>query len=157
MNHMRQVAKMLGVELNDEFILLDSDLDLETIGKYRITSKGLEFYNEWEYKWIPESGLRLKHLLRGRYRIGEVLWQPKDNEIYYIPVIHNGEPQWTMSTWCKEDLCEAKARYKAGIVCRTEVEAKVKAKMMLDALRENNYTSSMPNEIVKEATRKEEI
>ena len=73
MNHMEEVAHMLGLELNENFhVKLDPDVTLES--DYRFTEKGLmryhKIYEEWEYA-IYDTFL---HLLDGKY---EVIKLPK--------------------------------------------------------------------------------
>ena len=73
MNHMKDVAEMLGLELNENFhVKLDPNVTLES--DYRFTEKGLmryhKIYEEWEYA-IYDTFL---HLLDGKY---EVIKLPK--------------------------------------------------------------------------------
>lgn len=73
MNHMEEVAHMLGLELNENFhVKLDPNVTLES--DYRFTEKGLmryhKIYEEWEYA-IYDTFL---HLLDGKY---EVIKLPK--------------------------------------------------------------------------------
>ena len=68
MNHMAEVAHMLGLELNENFhVKLDPDVTLES--DYRFTEKGLLRYHkileEWEYA-IYDTFL---HLLDGKYEV----------------------------------------------------------------------------------------
>ena len=68
MNHMAEVAHMLGLELNENFhVKLDPDVTLES--DYRFTEKGLmryhKIYEEWEYA-IYDTFL---HLLDGKYEV----------------------------------------------------------------------------------------
>ena len=68
MNHMEEVAHMLGLELNENFhVKLDPDVTLES--DYRFTEKGLmryhKIYEEWEYA-IYDTFL---HLLDGKYEV----------------------------------------------------------------------------------------
>ena len=68
MNHMVEVAHMLGLELNENFhVKLDPDVTLES--DYRFTEKGLmryhKIYEEWEYA-IYDTFL---HLLDGKYEV----------------------------------------------------------------------------------------
>ena len=58
MNYMKEVAKMLGVELGEEF-----RIDCAR-AKHRITERGLEFFSEVNDAWLLDS-LMLKNLLCG--------------------------------------------------------------------------------------------
>ena len=71
MNHMTEVAHMLGLELNENFhVKLDPDVTLES--DYRFTEKGLLRYHkileEWEYA-IYDTFL---HLLDGKYEVVKI-------------------------------------------------------------------------------------
>lgn len=74
MNYMKQVAEMLGVELNERF-------KLEDCYDHKITEGGLYFVNNigiWE-----QSGL-LQEILKGKYTIIKKPWKPKKNEWYFF-------------------------------------------------------------------------
>lgn len=71
MNHMEEVAHMLGLELNENFyVKLDPKVTLES--DYRFTEKGLmryhKIYEEWEYA-IYDTFL---HLLDGKYEVVKI-------------------------------------------------------------------------------------
>ena len=56
-NYMKQVAEMLGVELNEEFKLRYKDGEIGKV-KYKITTKlGLQYYNKLYKQWISSVGL----------------------------------------------------------------------------------------------------
>ena len=63
MNYMEQVAKMLGVELEEEFKLNDSDNY-----KYKITKDGMFMYSEFASDWFS-ANLILLGVLIGKYEI----------------------------------------------------------------------------------------
>lgn len=71
MNHMKEVAHMLGLELYENFhVKLDPKVTLES--DYRFTEKGLlryhKIYEEWEYA-IYDTFL---HLLDGKYEVVKI-------------------------------------------------------------------------------------
>lgn len=71
MNHMEEVAHMLGLELNENFhVKLDPKVTLES--DYRFTEKGLmryhKIYEEWEYA-IYDTFF---HLLDGKYEVVKI-------------------------------------------------------------------------------------
>lgn len=56
-NYMKQVAEMLGVELNEEFNLRYKDGEIDKV-KYKITTKfGLQYYNRLYKQWFSSVGL----------------------------------------------------------------------------------------------------
>lgn len=76
-NYMQDVARMLGVELEEEFKLNGRET------KYKITENGLYFYEP--DGWWQCSNVLLPRILRGNVEIVKLPWQPKDGEHYYFP------------------------------------------------------------------------
>ena len=76
-NYMADVAKMLGVELEEEF-KLDG---IET--KYKFTENGLYFYAP--DGWWQCSNVMLPRILRGNVEIVKLPWKPKKGDAYYYP------------------------------------------------------------------------
>ena len=76
-NYMQDVARMLGVELGEEFKLDGTER------KYKFTENGLYFYapDGW---WQCPSVL-LPRILRGNVEIVKLPWQPKVGDVYYRP------------------------------------------------------------------------
>lgn len=76
MNYMENVAKMLGVELNEEFKIGNFPL------LYKFTEQGLFFKDnkKWEYAYDT-----LDDLLIGDVEIVRLPWQPKKGDKYYRP------------------------------------------------------------------------
>lgn len=58
MNHMKEVAQMLGVELGEEFKIKNSSF------KYKITERGLEHFDSYDNRWYLGTPT-LTELLRG--------------------------------------------------------------------------------------------
>ena len=73
---MENVAKMLGVELEEEFKIDSSD----TI--YRFFKNGLCF--QCDGAWLPAE-YQFFDLIKGDSKIVKLPWQPKHNETYYRP------------------------------------------------------------------------
>lgn len=90
MNYMKQIAQMLGVELDEEFYLEDV-----TDGGYYITydndktvfklsnSGILRKDKHTVSSWIDVTHNYLPELFTGRYTIVKKPWRPKDGEEYY--------------------------------------------------------------------------
>lgn len=75
-NYMQDVARMLGVELEEEFKIGSSD----TIFKFY--KNGLCF--QCGGAWLRADNI-LIDLIKGDSKILKLPWQPKHNEIYYRP------------------------------------------------------------------------
>lgn len=78
-NYMADVARMLGVELEEEFHLKDSSVF------YKIVNKGL--YYKFNTTWYPSSNDLFVKLIMGEVEIVKLPWQPKKGERYYTPSI----------------------------------------------------------------------
>ena len=77
-NHMAEVAKMLGVELGEEFEI-DYGGD-STIVNAKVTDTGFRIIN---LNNLEFSGLVLNLLLSGQLEIKRKSWKPKYNQCYY--------------------------------------------------------------------------
>ena len=75
-NYMADVARMLGVELGQEFKIKDDHYI------YKLIEDGLVQESDGN-QWLT-TAILLK-LLRGNVEIVKVPWQPKDGERYYFP------------------------------------------------------------------------
>lgn len=76
-NYMADVARMLGVELEEEFHLKDSSVF------YKIVNKGL--YYKFNTTWYPSSNDLFVKLMTGEKEIIKLPWQAKTNEAYHRP------------------------------------------------------------------------
>lgn len=75
-NYMQDVAKMLGVELEEKFKIDSSDKI------YRFFKNGLCF--QCDGAWLPAE-YQFFDLIKGKCKIIKLPWQPKHNETYYRP------------------------------------------------------------------------
>lgn len=77
-NYMADVAKMLGVELEEEFKIDGSNLI------YKFFENGLYF--RCIEGWLPAKHQFLD-LIKGECKIIKLPWQPKVGDVYYRPVL----------------------------------------------------------------------
>lgn len=108
-NHMNEVAALLGVELDEEFII-------EDYGTYVLTWKGLV------RKDGVVQGLILTFLLTGELKIRRKPWKPIKGEIYYYVT----EEGLALSEDWADDNIDL-MRYKLGNCYRTIADAEVNA------------------------------
>ena len=132
-NHMEEVAKLLGVELEEVFKVTDDDSG-KYHNYYRFTEKkGIEV-SEDNVKWEADTAgtLVLKWLLIGVARIIKLPWKPSRHDTYYMPSVTSIDKYiklfWTGS---KND----EDSYQQGLVLRTKKEAVELAEEMLDVAR----------------------
>ena len=113
-NYMQEVARMLGVELGEEFKIK------ETLTKsvYKLTTSGLLGKcgdNDWKHE-----NFAMIALLIGEYHIIKLPWQPKKGEKYYYPGDNFQEVY--ADNW--EGFATDFAFKEAGMVFRTIQECK---------------------------------
>ena len=115
MNHMPEVAKMLGVELGEIF---EIQIDENKTFQFRFTESGFQCFNGkmWDEDTIAVACLNL--LLVGKYTIKRKPWKPKEGEFYYI-VATNGSIR--VEKWWAETI--DMNYYKISNCYRTSEEA----------------------------------
>lgn len=133
-NYMREIAGLLGVELGESFKIVD-DNSGKYHNYYRFTEeKGIEVSDDnadWE---MAIAGV-LKWLLMGDARIIKLPWKPQEDEKYYVPFIATKPiDMYDEHYWENDDVDIA--RYRMGLVCKTEEEAVAMTKKMLTAVQE---------------------
>ena len=133
MNYYKQVAEMLGVELNEEFSLKHEDGELLS-KKYRISPISglmLKIGDEWhQSSYIGE-------IISGNLTIVKLPWKPKEDEFYYYYSPYCGmtyQERW-MNT--SSDYC----MWKIGNCFRTREEASKKGKEIMEPI-EKEYRES---------------
>lgn len=129
-NHMEEVAKLLGVELEEEFRIEGTHVDYI----YKISEKGL-FLRCSGRDWWEEVPDTLVQMLAGMTRIIKLPWKPQKGEKYYIPCI-GAQPEYMYSVnhWDNDDI--DKKYYSMGLVCKTKEEAIALTEKMLEAINE---------------------
>ena len=83
-NLMPEIAKLLGVELGEEFIIENKDrketVVLAADGFHAIQPNNVVG---------PDHGKLLSKVLQGLYEVKKIPWEPKKDERYYIPSVSN--------------------------------------------------------------------
>lgn len=111
-NLWEMIAKSRGLELGEEFLYSRNNSKY----KYRISERGLEYYNEITYRWFY-SNCSIE-FIRGDGVIEKLPFRPKRTEVYYT-IIHNTA---TVSYHWGDTPADYE-RLIAGIVFRTREEA----------------------------------
>ena len=132
-NKMAEVAKLLGVELNEVFFVKGCS------GCYTYYSKTYLKFTESGLKdsvnrtsWHSAAAWVWKSLITGALKINKLPWKPSRDDAYYMPSVTSISKYiklfWTGS---KND----EDSYQQGLVFRTEKEAVELAEEMLDVAR----------------------
>lgn len=92
-NLMPEVAKLLGVELEEEFNIVESNIYVDCmLVRYMLNTKGLFYYSEAQKSWQSAADFILLNLLTGKKTIKKLPWKPKANEDYfYVGWLYDGE------------------------------------------------------------------
>ena len=130
MNYYKQFAEMLGLELEQEFILVKPNGTKVDNDLYKISEDGLFYKKRKDGVWFPEPSTTLSSLLQGLCKVVTKPWKPK-----------YGEQYWSYSTKINGTCCnmfweniEDYAMWKSGNCFRTEEEAKTKGKEIMEKL-----------------------
>lgn len=133
-NHMAEVAKMLGVELDEVFLFKGRSGCYTYYPKthLKFTENGLkESVNRTS--WHSAPAWVWKGLITGALKITKLPWKPSCDDAYYMPsTISIGKYIklfWTGSE-SDEDF------YQQGLICRTKEEAIELAEEMLDVAKD---------------------
>ena len=119
MNYMKQIAKMLGVELGDRFKVTRRDTVLSS--EFYITDNGL--YEQIRNQSPMLNSPILKDLLIGERKMIKLPWKPKNGEAYYYIDTDDKVTYETFDSSVVFDL----ALYKLGKLYRTREEAEAHA------------------------------
>ena len=110
---MQDVAKLLGIELEEEFMVTEDD------SVYKLTKDGLEYKSD-DGNWYYANDVFL-NLLDGTIEIVKLPWQPKRGEEYYYPGCNFNRVYST--NW--ENTVTDFAFKEAGMLFRTREECEV--------------------------------
>lgn len=128
-NYMKYIANLFGLELGEKFKLLYPNGD-EREEEYIITESGGLKRTDSGFFDCTDT---LMCMLKGCYDIKKLPWKPEYDEMYYFPDISAGIPAAGEDDW-GENAVDYN-RYEAGMVCKTEVEARKKSEKMLAVLK----------------------
>ena len=114
-NYMAEVAKMLGVKLEEIF---EIEINEYKSFQFRFTEGGFQGFNGKTWTTDTISLSYLNSLLTGKYTIKRKPWKPKDDEEYWLV---NQCGDIISLNWIDNFLCIT--NYKIGNCYRTKEEA----------------------------------
>lgn len=113
------IAKMLGVELGEEFKVKG----YEEMTFSLIYSGLIIVYDDYpEMEWTSVNTI-FDELLVGRLEIIKLPWKPKKDEVFYTFGIHATEDKWVVVSCKWWDNVKNLALYKIGWIYRSQAEA----------------------------------
>lgn len=129
-NLMTEIAKMLGVEITERFIIENADRK-ETVV---LTMDGLHVIRSNDILW-PENGKLLSKVLQGLYEVKKLPWEPKKGDKYYYPAPFYNRVQAT----CWEGKTMDYALKSLGMVYHTKEEAEAHFASDYEKLTNKNW------------------
>ena len=131
MNYYKQFAEMLGLELEQEFILTDSDGKRKDVYTYKITEDGVLYKSPTFVNWSVNSLGTVGKLLNGDVKAVPKPWKPKEGDIYwYYSICWNKEK---FSHW--EGGIIDLLLWKAGNCFNNNEEAETKGKEIMEQIK----------------------
>ena len=131
MNYYKQFAEMLGLELEQEFVLTDADGNRKNKYTYKFTEDGVLYKSPTFTNWSINSLGTIGSLLNGDVKAVPKPWKPKKGDAYwrYQPQVGNA----SLSAWLDDgiDFC----RWKVGNCFRTKEEAETKGKEIMEQIQ----------------------
>ena len=128
MNYYKQIAEMLDLELEQEFVITDLDGKRKDTITYKFTEDGI---------FSKANGLSVKVtlildlLLTGKYKAVPKPWKPKYGEQYWSYSIKNNQACFRLFGNYVEDY----AIWKSGNCFRTKEEAETKGKEIMEQIQ----------------------
>ena len=114
-NYMQDVARMLGVELEEEFELNESN------AIYKLSQYG--FFFKCGDSWMRVSDYLLIDIIKGVHTIKKLLWKPKVGDVYYRPRDYHAAFSEAVTDFWRDTVNDF-ALKEAGMIFRTEEECK---------------------------------
>lgn len=93
-NHMADVAKMLGLELGEEF-----KINLCPNELFKFDMNGILAQEQGEASWRSANHGMLQELVYGSFEIVKLPWKPKKGEDYYTFSSSDGSWRVTQQHW----------------------------------------------------------
>lgn len=126
-NYMKGVAKLLGLELREEFRIEKCQ------GLFRFTEDGLQRVLDSSATWTFAEHSILRELLSGKVTVVKFPWKPAKMETYYVPCVSE-VCRCDHFTWFDDSNDHFRLRH--GLVFRTREEAVELARRMLAVAKE---------------------
>lgn len=134
MNYYKQFAEMLGLELEQEFVLTDVDGKIKDWYTYKITENGIFYKSKISEDWFEDKPIVVEELLNGCIKAVAKPWKPKKGEKYWYYSNYIDE---TYSSICMDGSFDL-LLWKVGNCFKTRDEAETKGKEIMEQIQ-NEY------------------
>lgn len=133
MNKWKEFAEMLGLELEQEFVLTDHGGNRKDKYTYKITDDGILFKLPTSDKWTTSYSFTSLNILNGDYKVVHKQWKPKKGDIYSYYINSTYFDGTNSCRWTDEGL--DLLFWKVGNCFKTEEEAAIKGKEIMDQIQ----------------------
>lgn len=130
MTYYKQFAEMLGLELEQEFILTTPYGEKANLTTYKITEDGIRYKSATRDDWWATSNEILESLLIGELKVVPKPWKPKDGDAYWKWGTNVEVAQFKRWNGASVDF----ACWKLGNCFKTSEEAQSKGKEIMEQI-----------------------
>lgn len=131
MNYYKQFAEMLGLELEQEFVITDDNGEKQDSNTYKISEYGVSVKTPKVICELSRMPAIFTSVLDGNYKVVPKQWKPKYGEQYWYYSVKTSRTCTTPFTECTDDY----SLWKIGNCFRTEEEAQAKGKEIAEAIK----------------------
>ena len=131
MTYWKQFAAMLGLELEQEFVLMKPDGEIKDWYTYKITENGIFYKSKISEDWFKDKPIVVEELLNGCIKVMSKPWKPKNGEKYWYYSTYFDNTSSCIWTDGVSDLL----LWKLGNCFKTEEEAETKGKEIMKKIR----------------------
>ena len=131
MNYYKQFAEMLGLELEQEFVLTDDDGNRKNKYTYKFTEDGVVYKPPTFTNWSINSLGTIGSLLNGDVKAVPKPWKPKYGDAYWKWATNLELAQFKRWNGASTDF----ACWKLGNCFKTSEEAKSKGKEIMEQIK----------------------
>lgn len=128
MNYWKKFAEMLGLELEQEFVITDDNGEKQDNNTYKISEYGISVKTQKVICELSRMPAIFTSVLDGNYKVVPKQWKPKNKEEFYF----YGADNTVRTVWLGTpyDYC----RWKLGNCFKTREEAEVKGKEIMEQI-----------------------
>ena len=122
-NLISQIAKMLNVEIGEDFEIKNRHGELISDKTYKFSENALLYCYQDDDVCYTASRTTLQSLLNGKYEIVKIPWKPKVGEEYYSFIVKGADNPY-LHVCCEKwnERLDDWAMFKAGWIYRTKEE-----------------------------------
>lgn len=131
MNYWKKFAEMLGLELEQEFVITDDNGEKQDSNTYKISEYGVSVKTPKVICELSRMPAIFTSVLDGNYKVVPIPWKPKDGEAYWKWDTYVEMAQFKLWNGSSMDF----ACWKLGNCFETSEEAQSKGKGIMEQIK----------------------